>query len=188
MPRNGEEVRLRLQEAALELYLERGYDKTTAGDIAARAGVTERTFFRHFADKREVFFDGEAELRDLLTGAVAAVPAGTKPLPTLRAAFHQAVPLIERNLPVTERRAPVIAATPALQERALAKTAALVAALTDALVARGVAGPLAALCAQVGMDTYAIAVRRWGADRTDDLHTHLDRAFTDLRLAANALK
>jgi len=109
-------------------------------------------------------------------------------LPTLRAAFRQAVPLIERNLPVTERRMPVIVATPALQERALAKSAALVAALTDALQARGVAAPLAALCAQVGMDTYSIAIRRWGADRTDDLHTHLDLAFTDLRLAANALK
>lgn len=188
MPRNGDDVRSRLQEAALELYLERGYDRTTAGDIAAHAGVTERTFYRHFTDKREVFFDGEAELRDLLTGAVAAVPAGTKPLPTLRAAFHQTVPLIERNLPVTERRAPVIAATPALQERALAKTAALVAALTAALRTRGVAEPLAALYAQVGMDTYAIAIRRWGATRTDDLHTHLDQAFTDLRLAANALK
>ncbi|MDT7728991.1 MAG: hypothetical protein QOI21_5567 [Actinomycetota bacterium] len=188
MPRNSDEVRLRLQEAALELYLERGYDKTTAGDIAGRAGVTERTFFRHFADKREVFFDGEAQLRELLTGAVAAVPAGTKPLPTLRAAFHQAVPLIEHNLPVTEQRFPVIIATPALQERALAKNAALVGALTDALRARGVAEQLAALCAQVGMDTYSIAIRRWGADRADDLHVHLDRAFTDLRLAANALK
>jgi AcrR family transcriptional regulator len=115
------------------------------------AGFTERTFFRHFADKREVFFGGEAQLRDLLTGAVAAVPAGTRPLPTLRAAFHQAVPLIERNLPVTERRMPVIVATPALRERALAKSEALVAALTDALRARGVAEPLAVLCAQVGM-------------------------------------
>ncbi|MFG1696011.1 TetR/AcrR family transcriptional regulator [Nonomuraea sp. NPDC049309] len=188
MPRNRNDVRLRLQEAALELYLERGYDKTTAGDIAARAGVTERTFFRHFADKREVFFDGETELRDLLTGAVAAVPHGTKPLPTLRAAFHQAVPLIERNLPITERRRPVIAATPALQERALAKNAALAAALTEALCARGVAEPIAALCAQVGLDTYVAAIRRWRDDRTTDLHTHLDRAFTDLRLAANALK
>ncbi|WP_216893758.1 TetR/AcrR family transcriptional regulator [Nocardia alni] len=188
MPRNSDDVRLRLQEAALELYLERGYDKTTAGDIAARAGVTERTFFRHFVDKREVFFDGQEQLRELLVDAVAAVPADTKPLPTLRAAFHQAVPLIEHNLPVTERRYPVIMATPALQERSLAKHAALVAALTDALRARGVSEQLAALHAQVGMDTYAIAIRRWGADRTDDLHTHLDRAFTDLRLAANALK
>ena len=117
-----------------------------------------------------------------------AVPAGTKPLPTLRAAFHQAVALIEHNLPVTERRVPVIAATPALRERAPAKNAALVGALTDALLDRGVADHLATLCAQVGMDTYAIAIRRWGADRTVDLHTHLEQAFTDLRLAANALK
>jgi hypothetical protein len=83
---------------------------------------------------------------------------------------------------------PVIMATPALKERALAKNAALVPALTDALQARGVAEPLAALCAQVGMDTYSVAARRWRADPADDLHTHLDRAFTDLRLAANALK
>jgi hypothetical protein len=98
------------------------------------------------------------------------------------------VPLIEHNLPVTERRMPVIAATPALQERALAKSAALVAALTDALQARGVPEPLAGLCAQVGMDTCATAIRRWRTDRSYDLHTHLERAFTDLRLAANALK
>ncbi|MEV5324441.1 hypothetical protein WBK31_23650 [Nonomuraea sp. N2-4H] len=116
------------------------------------------------------------------------MPHGTKPLPTLRAAFHQAVPLIERNLPITGRRHPVIAATPALQECALAKNAALAAALSDALRARGVAEPIAALCAQVGLDTYSIAIRRWRADRAADLHTHLDRAFTDLRLAANALK
>jgi AcrR family transcriptional regulator len=188
VPRNSDEVRLRLQEAALELYLDQGYDKTTAGDIAARAGVTERTFFRHFVDKREVFFDGQTQLCELLTAAVAAVPAGTKPLPTLRAAFHQAVPLIEHNRPITERRHPVIAATPALRERALAKNAALVDALADALRARGVTDQLAALCAQVGMDTYSNAIRRWGADRTGDLHAHLDQAFTDLRLAANALK
>jgi AcrR family transcriptional regulator len=188
VPRNSDDVRLRLQEAALELYLERGYDRTTTADIAASAGVTERTFFRHFTDKREVFFDGEATLRELLTAAVAAAPAGGKPLPTLRAAFHEAVPLIERNLPVTERRAPLIAATPALQERALAKHAALVDALTDALRARGVTDQQAALCAQVAMDTYTIAIRRWRAEPTENLHTHLDRAFTDLRLAANALK
>ncbi|MEU4242424.1 TetR family transcriptional regulator [Actinoplanes sp. NPDC026619] len=181
-------MKLRLQEAALELYLERGYDKTTTGDIAARAGVTERTFFRHFTDKREVFFDGQAELVELLTTAVAAVPPGTRPLPALRAAFHEAVPLIEHHRPVTERRHPVIVATPALQERALAKHAALVTALSDALRARGVADQPAALCAQVGMDTYAIAVQRWAADRGTGLHTHLDQAFTDLRLAANALK
>lgn len=179
---------MRLQEAALELFLERGYDKTAAGDIAARAGVTERTFFRHFADKREVFFDGEAQLRDLLTAAVVAAPPGTKPLPALRAAFREAVPLIVQNLPVTERRSPVIAATPALQERAMAKSAALVAALAEALRARGVAEPLAALCAQIGWAACTAAVHRWRANPSDDLNAHVDQAFTDLRLAANSLK
>src|SRR5450432_2979364 len=122
MPRNGDEVRLRLQEAALELYLERGYDKTTTGDIAARAGVTERTFFRHFADKREVFFDGEATLRSVLVTTIAEAPSGLPPLSVLLAAFSAVVPIIEENRAVAEARAPVIGSTPALRERALAKT------------------------------------------------------------------
>jgi AcrR family transcriptional regulator len=70
MPRNGEKVRRRLQQAALELFGERGYEETTAANIAAKAGVTERTFFRHFADKRDVLFGGETELGDVLATAV----------------------------------------------------------------------------------------------------------------------
>jgi AcrR family transcriptional regulator len=83
MPRSGEEARRRLQQAALELYLERGYDATTTAQIAERAGVTERTFFRHFADKREVFFDGEAVLRSALITAIAKAPEDLGPLPVL---------------------------------------------------------------------------------------------------------
>jgi AcrR family transcriptional regulator len=188
MPRSGEAVRARLQQAALELITERGYDQTTAGMIATRAGVTERTFFRHFADKREMFFDGEAELRELLVAAVAAVPPRTRPLPTLRAAFHAAVPLIERNRPVTEPRARLLADTPALRERSLAKTAALVAALTEALRARGVEPPAAALCAQVGMDTFGIATHRWMQDPSTPLPDRLDQAFQELRREAAALR
>ena len=67
MPRNGKEVHRCLQQAGLELFRERGYDQTTAAEIAARAGVTERTFFRHFADKRDILFDSEASLRTALT-------------------------------------------------------------------------------------------------------------------------
>ena len=74
MPRDGEKVRRLLQRAALELYGERGYEETTAAEIAAKAGVTERTFFRHFADKREVLFDGETALADVLSRAVLEAP------------------------------------------------------------------------------------------------------------------
>src|ERR1700679_2432751 len=91
------DVRLRLQRAALELYAERGFDRTTTADIAALAGVTERTYFRHFPDKREVLFDGEAELLSALAGAVLAAPADLPPLPALLAAFLSVVPTFERD-------------------------------------------------------------------------------------------
>jgi AcrR family transcriptional regulator len=90
MPRSGEKVRRRLQQAALELYGERGYDQTTAAEIAAKAGVTERTFFRHFADKREVLFDGETLLSEVLTSAVRDAPVGFGPWDTLFRAFRSA--------------------------------------------------------------------------------------------------
>ena len=79
MPRSGAEARRRLREAALELYRERGFDQTTAAEIAERAGVNERTFFRHFPDKREVLFDGEADLRAALARAVTEAPAELTP-------------------------------------------------------------------------------------------------------------
>ncbi len=134
MPRSGEQARRRLQQAALELYVERGYDATTAAQVAGRAGVTERTFFRHFPDKREVLFDGEAELRADLERGVAHAPAGLDPLALLAHGVRAAVPLLERNRVFAEPRNAVIDSTPALRERALIKEAALVAALTAALV------------------------------------------------------
>lgn len=188
MPTSGEAVRRRLQQAAVELFKEQGYEKTTAESIAARAGVTERTYFRHFPDKREVLFDGASLLIERLTDAVAAAAAAMKPLPALRAAFHHSVPLLEENRPVSEPRARVIAATPALQERALAKTASIVHALAAALVSRGVERRYAELCAQVGMDTYAVATDRWMTDPSIDLHAHIDQTFLELQTATNALK
>src|ERR1700685_2866643 len=98
------DVRLRLQRAALELYAERGFDRTTAADIAALAGVTERTYFRHFPDKREVLFDGEAETRAAIVDAVSGVPAGRPPLPALLEAFLAAVPVFEQDRAVKEVR------------------------------------------------------------------------------------
>src|ERR1700735_4378921 len=91
------DVRLRLRRAALELYAERGFDRTTAADIAALAGVTERTYFPHFPDKREVLFAGEAEMRAALVDAVSSAPAGLPPLPALLEAFLSVAPLLERD-------------------------------------------------------------------------------------------
>ncbi len=180
MPRNGEPARRRLQQAAVELFGERGYDQTTAAEIAARAGVTERTFFRHFPDKREVLFDGQTILREVLTGAIAAVPMTLQPLEVLYRAFRSVEQLLEDNRPFSLPRQQVIDRTPALQERELAKVAALAEALALALRQRGVDERLAALAAQTGMATFRYAVASWFAEPAGGLGTHLDRAFDEL--------
>jgi AcrR family transcriptional regulator len=180
MPRDGAPARARLCQAALELYREQGYEETTTAQIAARAGVTERTYFRHFADKREVLFGGEAELSAILVDAVAAAPAGLAPLPVLVRAFAAAVPLLVLNRPVAEQRARVIAVTPALQERAYAKTAALTDALANALADRGIAPPTARLAAQVGMAAFERASRRWAGNPAVDLAASIAQAADEV--------
>ncbi|WP_109002394.1 TetR family transcriptional regulator [Streptomyces rishiriensis] len=181
MPRSGAEARRRLQQAALELYQERGFDQTTTAEIAARAGVNERTFFRHFPDKREVLFDGEADLRAALMEAVAEAPDGLQPLETLLCAFRKAGRILEENRPFTEPRLAVIAVTPALRERDLAKAASLTEAVAEALQRRGVADRLAGLAAQTGWAAFHHAAQAWIDDPSQTLDAHLLRAFDDLR-------
>ena len=181
MAKNEDEVRVRLQRAALELFRGRGYDRTTAAEIAARAGVTERTFFRHFPDKREVLFDGEARLRAALTAAVADAPAGLGPLDTLFRAFRAVQPMLEGNRSYAKPRHEVIAVTPALSERELAKTAALADALAAALSARGVAEVQAVLAARISMAAFVQAVVSWLDDPGSGLGERLDAAFRELR-------
>jgi len=185
--RNGAQVHRRLQQAALELFRERGYDQTTAAEIAARAGVTERTFFRHFPDKREILFDGEAILRTALTNAIAGVPADLEPLQALLVAFHAVEAMLEENRPFSEPRHQVIAAIPALRERELAKIAALTTALASALGQRGVKVRLATLAAQAGMAAFSYAVTSWFADPARALHAHLVEAFDDLYALSSAV-
>src|SRR5215471_10538140 len=83
-------ARGRLEQAALELYVERGFEQTTVAAIARRAGLTERTFFRHFADKREVLFGGARSLQELMVGAVASTPATASPMEAIAAALEAA--------------------------------------------------------------------------------------------------
>src|ERR1700742_5176667 len=75
----------RLEEAAMELFDERGFEDTTVADIAERAGLTKRTFFRYFGDKREVLFSGSAQLQAKFVEAIAAAPAEAAPLDAVAA-------------------------------------------------------------------------------------------------------
>jgi AcrR family transcriptional regulator len=181
MPRDGAAARARLREAALELYAERGYDATTTAQIAERAGVTERTYFRHFADKREVLFDGETELHDVMVGAIAAAPDATSPLGLVIAAYVAAVPLFVKGRPVAVRRAEVIAVTPALQERAHAKTAALGEAIVAALQERGIPEPTARLATQVGAAAFQRAGAEWYPHPRRDLAALIATAADEVR-------
>ena len=99
MAASEDDLRGRLQRTALELFRERGYDRTTAAEIAARTGVTERTFFRYFPDKREVLFHGEAVLRTALITSIADAPDGLSPLDMLFRAFRSVLSLLEANRP-----------------------------------------------------------------------------------------
>lgn len=176
-----DDVRTRLQGAALELFGERGYDRTTAAEIAARAGVTERTFFRYFSDKREVLFDGEAVVRAALTASIADAPAGLGPLDTLFRAFRVLQPVLEDNWSYSKPRHEVISATPALHERELAKIAALADALAAALKARGVADLRAVLAARTGMAVFVHATLSWLDDPNVGLDERFDLAFREMK-------
>lgn len=179
MPRNGEKVRKRLQWAALELFRDRGYEETTAAEIAAEANVTERTFFRHFADKRDVLFDGESAFSEALTRAIRNAPKALSPWDTLLVAFDAVKQMFVENRPFTEPRQHVIAVTPALQERAMAKTRSLVVAVASALCERGIASPEANLVAWMGMAAFSYGVAAWFNDSSVELDEHMIKAFQE---------
>ena len=180
MPQNRKQVRLRLQNAALELYQARGYEQTTTAEIAARAGVTERTFFRHFPDKREVLFDGEAELSAIFTEALRTALPTLGPWPALLRAFQAALPLFIKNRPLSEPRRRVIASSPPLQERELAKAKSLTGKLAEELRGRGVPVRAASLAAQIGMAALGQAYETWLDGSPSNLEDHLVQAFRDV--------
>ena len=154
-------ARGRLEQAALELYAERGFEQTTVAEIAERAGLTERTFFRHFADKREVLFAGAGSLQELLVTAVVGAPHSVAPLDAVAAALESAGALLQERREYSRRRQAVIDANAGLQERELIKLASLASALADALRRRGVADPAASLTAEAGIAIFKIAFERW---------------------------
>jgi AcrR family transcriptional regulator len=154
-------ARNRLEQAALELYSERGFEQTTVAEIAKRAGLTERTFFRHFGDKREVLFGGSAALKHLLVSAVSAAPASAAPIDAIGAALEAAGAAFEGRRAIARHRQVIIDANPELQERELIKLASLASELAAALRLRGVGEPAASLTAEAGIAVFKVAFLRW---------------------------
>src|ERR1022692_3154681 len=175
-------ARGRLERAALELYGERGFEQTTVAEIAERAGLTERTFFRHFADKREVLFWGAGALQELLVGAVAAAPESAGPLAAVAAALEATDAVFEERRESVRQRQAVIAANAELQERELIKLASLASAMAGALRRRGVKDPAASLTAEAGMAVFRIAFERWISETSQrDLSQCIRESLDELK-------
>jgi AcrR family transcriptional regulator len=158
------DARGRLAKAAMELYGEHGFEQTTVAEIAARAGLTERTFFRHFADKREVLFYGMEMLRGLLTQAVADAPASATAMDAVGAAFEAAGAMFQENPERVRLRDAIVSGHAELRERELIKLAAMAAAVAGALRDRGIPEPAASLAAETGVAVFKVAFARWISD------------------------
>ena len=159
----------RLEKAAMTLYLDRGFEQTTVADIAERAGLSERTFFRYFADKREVLFSGAATLQELMVSCVRDAPTSLAPFDIVTLALAQAGAAIGQGRERARLRQRVIDANDELKERELIKLATLAGAMTEELRARGVADTTSSLAAEAGITAFRIGFERWvrGSDDAD---------------------
>jgi len=177
----------RLERAALELYGERGFENTTVAEIAARAGLTERTFFRHYSDKREVLFWGAAALQELLVNAVADAPAAATPIEAVAAALETTGAMLQDRREHARQRQAVISANAELRERELIKLATLASAIAGALRERGVKGPAANLTAEAGIAVFKVAFERWvNGTGGDDLPQFIRESLEELKEVTSA--
>ncbi|HEY2194728.1 MAG TPA: TetR family transcriptional regulator [Actinomycetospora sp.] len=175
-------ARGRLQRAAFDLFAERGFEQTTVAEIAARAELTERTFFRHFADKREVLFAGQEELTARIVVALAEAPAELSALDAAVVAVGASAEIFGDRPDGPRARQAVINAHPELRERELIKMEGLVAALSTGLEGRGVPGAAAALAASSAVAVFRMAFERWlRSDDGRDLGTCIREALGELR-------
>ncbi|BBA95266.1 putative TetR family transcriptional regulator [Actinacidiphila reveromycinica] len=182
----------RLVVAAVDLFTEQGYDATTVAQIAERAGVTKSTFFRHFSDKRELLVAGQETLSRLLADGITDAPAGATPLQAVAAGLERASGAMgPANRELGPRIKAAVAASTELQERDALKSVGLAAAMTAALVARGVPDPTAHLAGELGVLAFKRGYARWSAADGDDaaegLAPHVLSALEDLRAATASL-
>jgi AcrR family transcriptional regulator len=185
------DARGRLVVAAVDLFTEQGYDATTVAQIAERAGVTKSTFFRHFPDKRELLMAGQETLSRLMAEGIAEAPDRASPLDAVAAGLERASTAMgPMNREIGPRLKAAIAASTELQERDALKTVSLAAAMTAALIARGVPDPTAALAGELGVLAFKRGFAEWsGSDRDadDELVGYILSALDELRAASASL-
>jgi AcrR family transcriptional regulator len=165
MPRWDPRAEERLRKAALELYSERGYENVTVAEITERAGLTRRTFFRYFTDKRDVLFAGSDLLAPTLAEAVLHAGDTLSPFEAMLTGLVKVGDVLtEQGSSIAAQRRAVVQSSPELQERSRTKFAAVADSLADALERRGAPASKASLLAEVGVAIFQAAFERW----TDD--------------------
>jgi AcrR family transcriptional regulator len=179
------DARSRLERAALELYGKHGFQQVTVAEIARRAGLTERTFFRHYADKREVLFSGGAVLQELIIRALGNAPRTLSAIDAVGLALEAAGPLLQDRRQYARQRQAIISANAELQERERIKLASIASALADGLRRRGVSDTTASLAAEMGIAVFRIAFERW-IDETNqrDLRDVIKEALNELKVVS----
>ena len=193
MPRWKPDARQRLVVAALSLFAEQGYDDTTVAQISERAGLTRSTFFRHFADKREILTAGQDALSRLLAEGIAAAPAGATPMTAVAAGLERASgEMTSFNRELGPLLHAAIEANEELQERNALKSIGMAAAMVEALKRRGVPEPTAHVAAELGVLAFRLGFSRWADPSRDadpgELATHTRAAFDELRAAVAELR
>jgi AcrR family transcriptional regulator len=177
------DARGRLQEAAMTLFIERGYDDVTVADIAERAGLTKRSFFNHFADKREVVFASNDTLRERVLAALASAPRDLDPLDAAVWAFTRAAAPMEDYAELARARRAMIDSSSELKERELTKLASMSAEVADALVDRGVAQRKAMFAANAATTVFTTAVEDWAYKPEGGLATSIQCSLADFTSA-----
>ncbi|MGA8016532.1 MAG: TetR family transcriptional regulator [Candidatus Dormiibacterota bacterium] len=186
MPRWKPDSRARLQEAALALFDERGFDHTSVEEIAERAGLTKRTFFRHFSDKREVLFGSGEKGEEPLVAAVRGAPVAAGALDAVGYGLNELAAGFDEQGEQAARRFRIIRASPQLWERQLIKFASLAEAVAGALRGRGVGDPAAILAAESGITALRVASDRWVRDTNrKPLRQLVAEALSELRAVAS---
>ena len=188
MTRWAPDARGRLERAAVELFTEQGFGATTVPQIADRAGLTTRTYFRHFADKREVLFAGD-EIPETAAALMRDAPAGLAPRALIadRLRIVAGTTFEGRRDQVRHVRA-IIGSDDELRERDLRKRADLAAAVRRGFEDRG-EGPLAAaILADLVVSVLHVALDRWLDDPADDAHApHLADVIDEVLASSSAL-
>lgn len=182
-------ARERLVVAAVDLFIEQGYDATTVAQVAERAGVTKSTFHRYFPDKRDLLVAGQEALSHLLTEGIAEAPEQAGPLDAVAAGLERAsADMGPLNHELAPRLQAAIAANAELQERDALKIVGLAADMTEALVARGIPQLTAHLAAELGVLAFKQGYAQWlEGERDADLAPHVLTALDDLRTATRTL-